>query len=44
MTILVEWAYTLFSRAFNFRIVSKIWDLFLVFGDVIFLKVAVSII
>lgn len=40
---IIEWAYTLYSRAFSLRIVSKIWDLWFSEGYNTFYKVAMTI-
>jgi hypothetical protein len=40
---LIEWAYTLYSRAFSLRIVSKIWDLWFSEGYNTFFKVAMAV-
>jgi len=40
---LIEWAYTLYSRTFSLRIVSKIWDLWFSEGYNTFFKVAMTV-
>lgn len=40
---LLDWLYTLFSRAVNIKMVRIFWDIFLIFGDYYLLRVAYSI-
>ena len=40
---LVEWFYTIFSRAFSFETTLKLWDHLLYFGEVVLYRIALSI-
>ena len=41
---LIEWFFTLFARAFDVEIVSKVWDLFFLFGlEFVIYKLALTL-
>lgn len=40
---LIEWAFTMYTRAFNIRIASKIWDCWICDGYQTFFKVAMAV-
>lgn len=42
-SFLVEWFYTVYARAFNLVVSSKVWDYFLFEGDVFLIKLAIAI-
>lgn len=43
MTFSVDWFYTLFSRAFEVKIVRVIWDMFLLFGSQFVVRAGVAL-
>lgn len=40
---MVEWLFTMFCRAFSLPVVINIWDLFLYYGEIVFIKMAIGI-
>ncbi|KYK69108.1 TBC domain-containing protein [Toxoplasma gondii TgCatPRC2] len=40
---LIEWMYTLFTRCLPFELVSRVWDFFLVEGDIVLFQASLAI-
>lgn len=42
-TFILDWFFTLYTRAFNINVVRGIWDIYLIFGDYYLLQTGVSL-
>lgn len=40
---ILDWFFTLYTRAFNINVVRGIWDIYLIFGDYYLLQTGVSL-
>lgn len=40
---LIDWMYTIYSKCFSVNVTRVLWDIYLVFGDYYFIRIAYSI-